>query len=65
MLPIVSLTDLPGDELHRPRHFARPAVLDQRMNMIPGNDVVEDAEPIAMARLPHPSAPFVPVAFVA
>src|SRR3990172_3108390 len=57
---VVTLPRPAGDELQAAGNLALRSVANQEMNVVAGNGVVQDAEPVAFARLvqpPHPRSP--------
>jgi hypothetical protein len=54
---VVLLCCSPCDQLHAARDFALSLVSHQQVNVIGSGDIVQDAQPIAFARLVEPVQP--------
>jgi hypothetical protein len=71
VLPVGTLTALaqivlspraPGDKLHAAGEYIIPVVLDQKMDVVGGDDVIEHAQPVTLPRFVQPAQIAAPVA---
>ena len=59
--PVVLLSGTPGDQLHRVRDRVVAVIVDEQVDVVRGDDVVQDAQAVASTRLEEPVQPAPPI----